>query len=186
MPHWKLAAKGSPSLPCSMRFRFCFALLILPLSLSFADEPVVPGKVIDLLSEKQFSNLFKKAARKTGVTGEILFQLLESRLDNIIYRFGIAPSRRCARQLVTHGHVTVNGKKVNIPSYQLKPNDIIALKEKSKSIPVVTDSININSNKFHWLQWDQKQFSGKLIELPARADIPENINEQSIVEFYSK
>ena len=137
--------------------------------------------------EKQFANLFDKASRKKGITGEVLLQLLESRLDNVVFRLGIAPTRRAARQLVGHKHVLVNGEVVNIPSYAIKEGDIIGVREKSKSLQVVTDSLSTNSaTKYNWLEWDKSEMSGKLVSLPQREDIPENINEQLIVELYSK
>lgn len=137
--------------------------------------------------EKQFRNLFEKASRSKGVTGEVLLQLLESRLDNIVYRMGIAPSRAGARQLVSHRHITVNGDVVNIPSSLVKPGDIIGVREKSKSLEAVTDSL---ASKRHlsssWLEWDDTQMVGKFINVPERTDIPEDIKEQLIVELYSK
>ncbi len=137
--------------------------------------------------EKQFRNLFGKASRKDGITGENLLQLLESRLDNIVYRLGIAPTRRSARQLVSHKHITVNGNLVNIPSFNVKEGDMIAVREKSKSLSSIAESISRqSSNRFKWLEWDDKSLSGKLIMHPDRESIPENINEQLIVELYSK
>ncbi|MEO0553333.1 MAG: 30S ribosomal protein S4 [Bacteroidota bacterium] len=137
--------------------------------------------------EKQFANLFDKASRKSGITGEILLQLLESRLDNIIFRLGIAPTRRAARQLVLHKHITVNGDIVNIPSFSVRVGDMIAVRERSKSLEVVTDSLASNiQNRFPWLEWDGSELSGKVVAIPQRDEIPENINEQLIVELYSK
>lgn len=137
--------------------------------------------------EKQFSNTFKKASNMPGVTGEILLQLLESRLDNVVYRLGIAPTRAGARQLVSHRHITVNGKVVNIPSYSLRPGDLVGVREKSKSLEVVTESLASNrSSKYSWLEWDGEQLVGKFMNNPERSDIPENIKEQLIVELYSK
>jgi small subunit ribosomal protein S4 len=137
--------------------------------------------------ERQFANLFKKASSKSGVTGEILLQLLESRLDNIVYRLGIAPTRRSARQLVLHKHVTVNGDIVNIASFSVKPGDMVGVREKSKSLEVVTDSLSTNSvRKYPWLEFDNSQMVGKMINLPQRDEIPEIIQEQLIVELYSK
>jgi small subunit ribosomal protein S4 len=137
--------------------------------------------------ERQFANLFDKASRKSGITGEILLQLLETRLDNTVYRLGIAPTRRAARQFVLHKHVTVNGKVVNIPSYALKLGDTIEVREKSKSLEVVTASVAATATKsFPWLEWFPETLGGKLISLPIREDIPENIQEQLIVELYSK
>ena len=137
--------------------------------------------------EKQFRNLFSKASRKDGITGENLLQLLESRLDNVVYRLGIAPTRRSARQLVSHKHITVNGNLVNIPSFSVKEGDMVAVREKSKSLSSIAGSISRqSSNRFKWLEWDKKSLSGKLIMYPDRESIPENINEQLIVELYSK
>ena len=137
--------------------------------------------------EKQFRNMFDKASRKDGVTGENLLQLLEARLDNVVYRLGIAPTRRSARQLVTHKHITVNGNLVNIPSYTLKEGDMVAVREKSKSLTAISSSVaNKNANKYKWLEWDDKSLLGKLVTYPDRESIPENINEQLIVELYSK
>ena len=137
--------------------------------------------------EKQFRNMFDKASRKDGVTGENLLQLLEARLDNVVYRLGIAPTRRSARQLVTHKHITVNGNLVNIPSFTLKEGDMVAVREKSKSLTAISSSIqNKNANKYKWLEWDEKSLLGKLVTYPDRESIPENINEQLIVELYSK
>ena len=144
------------------------------------------AKYIYGLLEKQFANLFHKAAKKKGVTGEILLQHLEARLDNTVYRLGIAPTRRAARQLVSHGHIVVNGSAVNIPSYTLKPGDIIGLREKSKKSKAITERIATYHKKYPWLEWDNKQMMGKILALPAREEIPEKINEQSIVELYSK
>ena len=137
--------------------------------------------------EKQFRNMFDKASRKDGVTGENLLQLLEARLDNVVYRLGIAPTRRSARQLVTHKHITVNGNLVNIPSYTLKEGDMVAVREKSKSLIAISSSVaNKSANKYKWLEWDDKSLLGKLVTYPDRESIPENINEQLIVELYSK
>ena len=136
--------------------------------------------------ERQFRNLFGKASRQDGITGENLLQLLESRLDNVVYRLGIAPTRRSARQLVSHKHITVNGNLVNIPSFNVKEGDMIAVREKSKSLSSIAESISRQSNRFKWLEWDDKSLSGKLIMYPDRESIPENINEQLIVELYSK
>lgn len=137
--------------------------------------------------EKQFENLFHKAAAKGGVTGETLLAMLESRLDNTVYRLGIAPTRRAARQLVLHKHITVNGEIVNISSYALRPGDIVAVREKSKSLEVITNSLSArNARQFSWLEWDGKEMTGKFISAPARDLIPEKIQEQLIVELYSK
>ncbi|OJW73409.1 MAG: 30S ribosomal protein S4 [Candidatus Amoebophilus sp. 36-38] len=145
------------------------------------------AKYIYGLLEKQFSNLFHKAAKKKGVTGELLLQFLETRLDNVVYRLGITPTRRAARQLVSHKHITVNDQIVNIPSYALRVGDMIGLDEKAKSSNYIVERIsNHFYNKSNWLEWDSKQMKGKIIALPNREEIPEKINEQSIVELYSK
>ena len=137
--------------------------------------------------ERQFRNLFDKAARTKGITGEVLLQLLESRLDNVVYRLGIAPTRPAARQIVLHKHVTVNGKVVNIPSYQVKPGDVVAVREKSKSLEVIEDALaGFNHSKYPWIEWDERVKGGKFLHMPERSDIPENIKEQLIVELYSK
>ena len=137
--------------------------------------------------EKQFRNLFEKAQRKSGITGEILLQLCESRLDNVVYRMGIAPTRSAARQLVSHRHITVNGDVVNIPSFQLKPGDIVGVREKSKSLETIVDSLTTRKySKLSWLEWDDAQMAGKFMSVPQRSDIPEDIKEQLIVELYSK
>jgi small subunit ribosomal protein S4 len=137
--------------------------------------------------EKQFRLTFDKASRSKGITGEVLLQLLESRLDNIVYRLGLSPTRAGARQLVSHRHVTVNGKVVNIPSYTVKPGQLIGMRERSKSLEVVVDALSgFNHTKYPWLEWDQTSMNGKLLHLPERSDIPENIKEQLIVELYSK
>ena len=146
-------------------------------------------KATDLygILENPFRNMFDKATRKDGITGENLLQLLEARLDNVVYRLGIAPTRRSARQLVVHKHITVNGNLVNIPSYTLKEGDMIAVRERSKSLVAISESIsNKTSNKYKWLEWDDKSLLGKLVTYPDRESIPENINEQLIVELYSK
>lgn len=137
--------------------------------------------------ERQFSNLFDKAARKQGITGENLLKLLEARLDNTIYRFGIAPTRRAARQLVVHKHIIVNGDVVNIPSYSLKAGDVVGVREKSKSLETISDSLSARTSKrFTWLEWDSSNMLGKFVTYPERDQIPENIQEQLIVELYSK
>ncbi|HEX7366932.1 MAG TPA: 30S ribosomal protein S4 [Pelobium sp.] len=137
--------------------------------------------------EKQFSNLFKRASAKEGITGTNLLQLLEARLDNAVYRFGIAPTRSGARQLVSHRHITVNGSVVNIPSYTLKAGDVVAVREKSQSLETITTSVAGRTiNKYGWLEWDAKALSGKFISYPERESIPENIKENLIVELYSK
>lgn len=137
--------------------------------------------------EKQFANMFHKASRKSGITGEVLLQMLESRLDNVVFRLGVAPTRRAARQLVLHKHVTVNNVVVNIPSFSLKVGDIVAVRERSKSLEAIANSLAMrNANKYPWLEWDGSQMAGKMINLPQREEIPENIQEQLIVELYSK
>lgn len=135
--------------------------------------------------ERQFRNLFDKASRRKGITGEVLLQLIEARLDNTIFRLGIAPTRSAARQFVSHRHVTVNGKVVNIPSYSLRPGDVVAVRERSKSLEIVTNAL-ASRQSFSWLEWDEEKYAGKFISYPERSDIPENINEQLIVELYSK
>ncbi|MBN2812563.1 MAG: 30S ribosomal protein S4 [Bacteroidales bacterium] len=136
--------------------------------------------------ERQFANLFDKAQRSKGVTGEVLLQLLESRLDNIVYRLGISPSRSGARQLVSHRHITVNGDVVNIPSYSVKPGDIVGVREKSKSLEVIHNALGSRRVNVSWLEWDSASLAGKLINRPERDQIPETIKEQLIVELYSK
>jgi small subunit ribosomal protein S4 len=137
--------------------------------------------------ERQFANLFDKAQRHKGVTGEVLLQLLEARLDNVVYRLGMARSRAGARQLVGHCHVVVNGHVVNIPSYSIKPGDLVGIREKSKSMEVITSSLaSSKKSKYSWLEWDAATMVGKFINIPDRTDIPENIKEQLIVELYSK
>jgi small subunit ribosomal protein S4 len=137
--------------------------------------------------EKQFSNLFVKAAAKQGITGENFLKLLEARLDNIVYRLGIAPTRSAARQLVSHKHITVNGSVVNIPSYSVRPGDVIAVRERSQTLEAITTSVAGRTiNKFGWLEWDAKNLTGTFLSYPERADIPENIKENLIVELYSK
>lgn len=136
--------------------------------------------------EKQFSNLFKQANASQGITGEILLQLCERRLDNIVFRLGISPTRRGARQLVSHRHITVNGTIVNIPSYRLRPGDVVGVREKSKSMPVVTNALSANNQNHDWLDWNTQNMTGTFITVPSRDQIPENIKEQLIVELYSK
>lgn len=136
--------------------------------------------------EKQFSNLFKKASSMKGITGENLLILCEGRLDNTVFRLGIAPTRSGARQLVSHKHITVNGELVNIPSYQVKVGDVVGVREKSKSLEAITSSLASSNNKFDWLDWDSAKMAGSVISVPTRDMIPENINEQFIVELYSK
>ena len=137
--------------------------------------------------EKQFRIMFEKASRSKGITGEVLLQLLEVRLDNLVFRLGLAPTRDAARQLVTHRHNVVDGKVVNIPSYSVKPGQVIGVREKAKSLEVITDALaGFNHSKYPWIEWDQTTLSGKLLHTPERADIPENITEQLIVELYSK
>lgn len=136
--------------------------------------------------ERQFANLFDKAQRSKGVTGEVLLQLLESRLDNVVFRFGISPSRAGARQLVSHRHITVNGDVVNIPSFSVKPGDVVGVREKSKSLEIIQNSLGSRRTNVSWLEWDSASLSGKLINRPERDQIPETIKEQLIVELYSK
>ena len=139
------------------------------------------------LLERQFRILFEKAESSKGVTGEVLLQLLECRLDNVVYRLGVAPTRAAARQYVSHRHITVNGKVCNIPSCRIRPGDVVAVREKSKSLEVINDSLRGNrSSRYSWLEWDAAAMSGKLLNVPERSDIPENIKEQLIVELYSK
>ena len=135
--------------------------------------------------ERQFSNLFKKASSKSGITGELLLQLCEARLDNVVYRLGIAPTRDAARQFVSHRHITVNGQIVNIPSYSIKVGEVIAVREKSKSLEKVTLSL-ANRTSYDWLDWNSTEMSGEVKIIPTRDQIPENIKEQLIVELYSK
>lgn len=137
--------------------------------------------------EKQFRNLFDKAARQAGITGELLLQALECRLDNVVYRLGIAPTRAAARQLVNHKHITVDGKVVSIASFSVKPGQIVGVRERSKSLEVIADALaGFNHSKYPWIEWDESAKAGKLLHKPERADIPENIKEQLIVELYSK
>jgi len=136
--------------------------------------------------ERQFSNLFKKASALKGITGENLLVLCESRLDNTVFRLGIAPTRRAARQFVTHKHITVNGKLVNIPSYTLRVGDVVGVREKSKSLEAITNSLAASSKKYDWLDWDPAKLVGTIMSEPTREMIPENIKEQLIVELYSK
>ena len=137
--------------------------------------------------EKQFRNLFDKALSMKGITGEILLQLLESRLDNVVYRLGIPPTRAAARQLVLHRHITLNGEVVNIPSFHVKPGDIVGVRERSKSLEVIGDALaGFNHTKYPWIEWDEAAKAGKFLHVPAREDIPEPIKEQLIVELYSK
>jgi small subunit ribosomal protein S4 len=136
--------------------------------------------------ERQFANLFKKASSSKGITGEILLQLCESRLDNVVYRMGIAPSRSAARQLVSHRHITVNGELVNIPSYSLDAGDVVAVREKSKSLLAIENSLANRSDVYEWISWNSETKQGNFVSVPERIQIPENIKEQLIVELYSK
>ncbi len=136
--------------------------------------------------ERQFANMFEKASRMKGITGENLLQLCETRLDNVVYRLAIAPSRRAARQLVSHKHITVNGELVNIPSYHVKVGDVVGVREKSKSLEAISSSLSSSNKKQDWLDWNNSDFSGKILSVPSRDMIPENIKEQLIVELYSK
>jgi small subunit ribosomal protein S4 len=136
--------------------------------------------------ERQFSNIFKKASSSKGITGEMLLQLCESRLDNVVFRFGIAPSRRAARQLVSHRHITVNGNIVNVPSYTLKAGDVVGVREKSKSLEAIENSLANRNDVYEWLSWNSELKQGNFVSVPERIQIPENIKEQLIVELYSK
>ncbi|MDX6746744.1 30S ribosomal protein S4 [Polaribacter sp. PL03] len=136
--------------------------------------------------ERQFRNLFKDASSSQGITGEILLQLCESRLDNVVYRMGVSKSRSGARQLVSHRHITVNGELVNVPSFRLKEGDVVAVREKSKSLQAIDDALASSSNVFEWLTWNSDKKEGTFVKVPARLQIPENIKEQLIVELYSK
>ena len=136
--------------------------------------------------ERQFRNLFDKASRSKGVTGEVLLQLCESRLDNLVYRFGLSPSRSGARQLVSHRHITVNGSVVNIPSYQVKEGDVVGVREKSKTLNIIQGIQTDNQSVYEWLSWNKDEFHGTYLSIPERIQIPENIKEQLIVELYSK
>jgi len=136
--------------------------------------------------ERQFANMFEKASRMKGITGENLLQLCEARLDNTVFRLGIATTRRAARQFVTHKHITVNGEILNIPSYTTKIGDVIGVREKSKSLEAITNSLTSSIKSFDWLEWNPSQMEGKVVNVPTREMIPENIKEQLIVELYSK
>ncbi|WP_108866681.1 30S ribosomal protein S4 [Aquimarina aquimarini] len=136
--------------------------------------------------ERQFRNMFEKATRAQGITGEVLLQLCESRLDNVVFRMGLSNSRRGARQLVSHRHITVNGEQVNIPSYQLRAGDVVGVREKSKSLEVIQNSLANNSKVYEWITFNNDTKQGTFVSVPARIQIPENINEQFIVELYSK
>jgi small subunit ribosomal protein S4 len=136
--------------------------------------------------ERQFSNLFKRASARTGITGELLLQMCESRLDNTVYRLGIAKTRRAARQFVSHRHITVNGDVMNIPSCQLRPGDVVGVRERSKSLEEITMAVSARGAAYDWLDWDNETMSGRFMDVPTRAQIPENIKEQLIVELYSK
>ena len=136
--------------------------------------------------ERQFKNLFEKANRSKGVTGEVLLQLCESRLDNTVFRLGLSSSRSGSRQLVSHRHITVNDNIVNIPSYQLKPGDVIGVREKSKSLQTISDALSVSSNVYEWITWNSEKMEGSFVAIPERLQIPENIKEQLIVELYSK
>jgi small subunit ribosomal protein S4 len=138
------------------------------------------------IMERQFRNTFEKASRSKGITGEVLLQLIESRLDNVVFRLGIAPTRSGARQLVSHRHITINGEILNIPSYLVREGDVIGVRERSKSLEAITNSLEGRANPYSWLEWDDAKMTGKFVNYPAREDIPENIKEQLIVELYSK
>lgn len=144
------------------------------------------AKYIYGILERQFSNLFKKASSKSGITGENLLQLCEARLDNTVFRLGIATTRRAARQLVSHRHITVNGSVVNIPSYHLRPGDTVSVREKSKSLEAITNSLSANNKRYDWLDWNSASMTGSYLNVPTRDQIPEPIKEQLIVELYSK
>lgn len=136
--------------------------------------------------ERQFRGLFKKATAADGITGDVLLQLCESRLDNVVFRMGIAPSRSAARQLVSHRHILVNGEKVNIPSYHVKPGDVVAVREKSKSLEAISNALSNASHSYEWINWNNDKMEGTFVSTPERIQIPENINTQFIVELYSK
>ena len=136
--------------------------------------------------ERQFRNLFKKASADKGITGEVLLQLCESRLDNVVFRMGVSPSRNGARQLVSHRHITVNGEICNIPSYSLKAGDVVGVREKSKSLVAIENSLANSSNVYEWMTWNTATKEGTFVAVPVRLQIPENIKEQLIVELYSK
>ncbi len=136
--------------------------------------------------ERQFEKMYHTASSKRGITGEVLLQLCEARLDNTVFRLGIAPTRRAARQLVGHGHITVDGSPVNIASYTLRPGQTVAVRERSRSLETISNSVSVSSSRFDWLDWNSATMSGKFITMPERAQIPENIREQLIVELYSK
>jgi small subunit ribosomal protein S4 len=139
------------------------------------------------LLERQFRNTFEKAQAAPGITGLVLLQMLESRLDNVVYRLGVAPSRAAARQLVSHRHITVNGNVVNIPSFSVRPGDIIGVREKSKSLEIIVEALGANRrSRMAWLEWDDTQMAGKYMSVPERSEIPEEFKEQLIVELYSK
>ena len=136
--------------------------------------------------ERQFRKLYAEASRRGGVTGEELMKLIEARLDNVVYRLGIARTRAQARQVVSHRHIAVNGNVVNVPSYSLREGDVISVRERSKSLEIITDALASRANNYPWLEWDGANMSGKFVNYPQRADIPETINEQLIVDLYSK
>jgi small subunit ribosomal protein S4 len=136
--------------------------------------------------ERQFRNMFKRANAAPGITGEVLLQMCESRLDNVVYRMGVSPTRAGSRQLVNHGHITVNGEKVTIPSYQLKPGDVVGVREKSKSLNIIVSSLENANHVYEWITWNDENKEGTFVSVPERIQIPENINEQLIVELYSK
>jgi small subunit ribosomal protein S4 len=136
--------------------------------------------------ERQFRNMFEKASASKGITGEVLLQMCETRLDNVVYRMGIAPTRMAARQLVGHRHITVNGELINIPSYTVKAGMVIGVREKSKSMEVITNALQSGGSKYEWIEWNNSRMEGKFLAVPQREAIPENIKEQLIVELYSK
>lgn len=136
--------------------------------------------------ERQFAKIFDRAARMQGITGENLLKLIESRLDNVVFRLGLSPTRDGARQLVSHRHITVNGKLVNIPSYTLRAGDVVAVREKSKSLETINNALASRTGKYGWLEWDGSKMAGKFVNAPSREELTENIKEQLIVELYSK
>lgn len=145
------------------------------------------AKAIYGVLEKQFRRTFEEAARQGGITGANLLVLLERRLDNVVYRMGIAPTRAAARQLVSHRHITVNGEVLNIPSYRVKAGEVISVREKSKSMEVIVDAVaSLQNSRYSWIEWNKETMSGRFIQTPERSEITENINEQLIVELYSK
>ena len=171
----------------SEQIKFCLRKTILTSEYGVMLAEKQKAKYTYGVLEKQFRNLFEKAASANGITGEILLQSLECRLDNVVFRLGIAPTRAAARQLVGHKHITVDGKVVNIPSYSVKPGQLVGVRERSKSLEVIGNALaGFNHSKYPWLEWDENSKTGKMLHIPERADIPENIKEHLIVELYSK